>query len=126
MRKVYDPGSGHAAQVAELEATRKRLRDDRNAGLYDSGDDAEWYRTEYKQIGDEIAALKALPERKPGIRTVPTGRTITQEWETADSARRREMLAEFEVRVVLHPTGHNPRVAITGMEISPDGSETGD
>ena len=30
------------------------------------------------------------------------------------------MLAEFEVRVVVHPTGHDPRVAITGMEISPD------
>jgi site-specific DNA recombinase len=56
------------------------------------------------------------------MRTVPTGRTIAQEWEKADDTRRREMLAEFEVRVVLHPTGHNPRVAITGMEISPDGA----
>ena|SRR3974390_2102415 len=45
----------------------------------------------------------------------------SQEWGTADNARRREMLAEFEVRVVLHPTGHDPRVAVTGMEISPDG-----
>jgi hypothetical protein len=26
------------------------------------------------------------------------------------------------VRFVLHPTGHEPRVAITGMEISPNGS----
>jgi site-specific DNA recombinase len=126
MRRVYDPGTGHAAEAAELEATRKRLRDDRNAGLYDSADDAEWYRTEYKRLGDEIAALKALPERKPGIRTVPTGRTIAQEWDKADDARRREMLAEFEVRVVLHPTGHSPRVAITGMEISPDGPEADD
>ena len=126
MRKIYDPGTGHAAQIAELEATRKRLRDDRNAGLYDSADDAEWYRTEYKKVGDEIAALKTLPERKPGIRTVPTGRTIAQEWEMADDTRRREMLAEFEVRVVLHPTGRSPRVAITGMEIVPDAPEPED
>jgi site-specific DNA recombinase len=123
MRKVYDPGTGHAAQIAELEANRKRLRDDRNAGLYDSPDDAEWYRTQYKRIGDEIKALRALPERKPGMRTVSTGRTIAQEWESADGARRREMLAEFEVRVVLHPVGHAPRVAVTGTEITPDGSE---
>ena len=34
-----------------------------------------------------------------------------------------KMLAEFEVRVVLHPRGHDPRVAMTGMEISPDGFE---
>ena len=121
MRKVYDPGTGHAAQIAELEATRTRLREDRQAGLYDSAEDAVWYRTEYRRLGDEIAALKALPERKPGMRMVPTGRTIAQEWDKADDARRREMLAEFEVRVVLHPLGHDPRVAITGMEVIPDG-----
>ena len=46
MRKVYDPGTGHAAQIAELEATRTRLHEDRQAGLYDDADDAEWYRTE--------------------------------------------------------------------------------
>ena len=39
MRKVYDPGTGHAAQIAELEATQTRLRDDRQAGLYDSPKD---------------------------------------------------------------------------------------
>ena len=121
MRKIYDPGTGHAAQIAELEATRARLREDRQAGLYDSADDAEWYRTEYRRLGEEIAALKALPERKPGMRMVPTGRTIAQEWEAADNARRREMLAEFEVRVVLHPTGHDPRVAVAGMKSSRPG-----
>jgi hypothetical protein len=122
MRKVYDPGTGHASQIAELEATRKRLREDRQAGLYDSADDAEWYRAEYKRLGEEIAALRELPERKPGMRTMGTGRTIAQEWDKADDARRREMLTEYEVRVVLHPTGHAPRVAITGIE-PPEGYE---
>ena len=122
MRKIYDPGTGHLAEIAELEATRARLREDRQAGLYDSADDAEWYRTEYRRLGEEIAALKALPERKPGMRMVPTGRTIAQEWDAADNARRREMLAEFEVRVVLHPTGHDPRVAVAGMEVISAGS----
>jgi site-specific DNA recombinase len=122
MRKIYDPGTGHASQIAELEATRKRLRDDRQAGLYNDADDAEWYRTEYRRLGEEITSLKVLPERKPGMRMVPAGRTIAQEWAVADGARRREMLAEFEVRVVLHPVGHDPRFAVTGMEI-PDGSE---
>jgi site-specific DNA recombinase len=123
MRKIYDPGTGHEAQIADLDATRKRLRDDRQAGLYDSADDAEWFRTEYKRLGDEIGELKTLPERKPGLRMMPTGRTIAQEWNEADNARRREMLAEFEVRVVLRPVGHEPRVAITGMEISPEALE---
>jgi hypothetical protein len=125
MRKIYDPGTGYAAQIKELEAARKRLRDDRKAGLYDSSDDAEWYRTEYRRIGEEITVLGALPERKPGIRTKGIGRTIAQEWEKGDDARRREMLAEFEVRVVLHPLGHAPRVAITGIEV-PEGYELAD
>jgi site-specific DNA recombinase len=123
MRKIYDPGTGHAAQIAELEATRTRLREDRQAGLYDSAEDAGWFRTEYRRLGEEITALKALPERKPGMRLVPSGRTIAREWEEADNARRRETLAEFEVRVVIHPTGHEPRVAVTGLQINPDGSE---
>lgn len=126
MRRIYDPGTGHKAEIDELDATRTRLRDDRNAGLYESADDAEWYRTEYKRLTDQIAALRALKEREPGMRTVSTGRKIAQEWEAADGARKREMLSEFEVRVALHPTGHNPRVAVTGMEITPDGSEMDD
>jgi site-specific DNA recombinase len=101
MRKIYDPGTGHAAQIGELEATRMRLREDRQAGLYDSSEDADWYRTEYRRLGEEITALKVLPERKPGMRLVPAGRTIAQEWDAADNARRREMLAQFEVCVVL-------------------------
>jgi hypothetical protein len=116
MRQEWDAGTGHGAQIAELESIRARLRTDRNAGLYDEPDDAEWYRTEYKRLGEEIKALRTLPERKPGMVTVSTGRTVAQEWAGADQARRREMLAEFEVRVVLHPRGHDPRAAITGME----------
>jgi hypothetical protein len=49
----------HAAQIAELEATRTRLREDRQAGLYDDADDAddaERFRTEYRRLGEEITA----------------------------------------------------------------------
>jgi site-specific DNA recombinase len=56
------------------------------------------------------------------MRTMGTGRTIAQEWEKADDARRREILTEYEVRVVLHPIGRVWRVAITGIE-TPEGFE---
>ena len=68
---------------------------------------------------------RGLPEREPGMRSKGTGRMIAQEWEKADDARRREMLTEFEVRVVLHPTGHAQRVAITGIDV-PEGYELAD
>ena len=83
-----------------------------------------WTHHALKHVLCSETALKALPERKPGMRLVPAGRTIAQEWNTADNAGRREMLAEFEVRVVLHPMGHEPRVAITGMEITSDVAES--
>jgi DNA invertase Pin-like site-specific DNA recombinase len=123
MRRIYDPGTGNAAQIADLEATQARLRGDRQAGLYNSPKDSGWYRAEYQRLGDEVTALQALPDRKPGMRSVGTGRTVTQDWEKGDSGRRREMLAEFEVRVVLHPTGHDPRVAFTGIDDTPEGFE---
>lgn len=119
IRKVYDPGTGHASQIKELDANRKRLRDDRQAGLYDSPEESEWYRTEYKRLSGEIAELRTKKDRKPGMRDVPTGRTVQQEWDEGDGARRRELLAEFNVRVVLHPTGRGKRLVITGDEPIP-------
>lgn len=116
MRRIYDPGTAHSSQLKELDANRKRLRADRQAGLYDTPEESEWYRTEYKKLSDEIAELRKLPERKPGMRDVATGRTVAQEWSEGDAARKRELLAEFEVRVVLHPTGRGKRIAMTGIE----------
>ncbi|MEY9863007.1 hypothetical protein ABH935_008656 [Catenulispora sp. GAS73] len=46
-RREYDPGTGYAARIAELESDRTRLREDRSAGLYDHADDAKWFREHY-------------------------------------------------------------------------------
>ena len=90
MDRIYDPGTGYAARIDELQTDRARLRADRQAGLYDDPDDAEWFRTEYQRMGREIADLRALPDRPAGMRSVPTGRTIRDEWLNAtDDATRR-------------------------------------
>ncbi|MCX5050989.1 recombinase family protein [Streptomyces sp. NBC_00474] len=118
MKRQYDPGTGYAARIAELEADRKRLREDRSAGLYDSEDDAEWYRQEYARMGREIAEFKKLPERPAGMRMVPTGKTVADEWNAAkDDAARRELLSGFNVRVTLFPTNAEERVRITGADL---------
>ncbi|QDY79304.1 recombinase family protein [Streptomyces qinzhouensis] len=115
MKSVYDPGSGHAAAIAELEAARARLRDDRQAGIYDSPDDAEWFRTRFADIGREIAELKKLPDRPAGWTSVPTGKTVTDEWHaTTTEAAKREMLEAHGIQVVVYPTERNMgRVVIT-------------
>jgi site-specific DNA recombinase len=101
MRRVYGPGTGHAAQIAELEATRRRLRDDRNVGLYDSADDAEWFRTEYKRLGDEIAALKANALQGRDVDVVPAADDDRLALGDLGAARRVER--DPVSRLLLHP-----------------------
>lgn len=116
LKTEFDPGTGYAARILELEKNRERLRDDRAAGLYDSPDDAGWFRTEYGRMGREIARYKALPERPAGMRTVPTGKTVADEWYAAkDGAARRELLAQFGVRVLIYPAKAPKRVVCSGV-----------
>ncbi|NEA74791.1 recombinase family protein [Streptomyces sp. SID13588] len=116
MRREYDPGTGYTARILEFEANRKRLRDDRAAGLYDSDDDAEWFRTRYAQMGREIDELRKLPERPAGMRSVPTGKSVEDLWNSApDDAARREILTEFEVRATLFPRAAKHRIRVTGI-----------
>src|SRR5258708_389072 len=63
MRREFDPGTGTRTRVADLEADRQRLRDDRQAGLYNDPDDAAWFRREYQRMSGELRELRKLPER---------------------------------------------------------------
>jgi len=118
IRREYDPGTGYAARIKELQADRERLRDDRNAGLYEDEDDTEWYRTEYARMGREIAELKKLPDRPAGMRMMPTGQTIADAWHAApDDAARRELLNGYDIRVTLHPQRVPERAKITGVTL---------
>ncbi|PYC77476.1 recombinase family protein [Streptomyces tateyamensis] len=117
-RKEYDPGTGHAARIADLEADRRRLRGDRAAGLYDSADDEAWFRREYARMGAEIDRLRVLPDRPAGMRWVRLDQTVGEQWlAAADDAARREMLAQYEVRVTLKPVGSPLRVHVTGVDM---------
>ncbi|MDH6133950.1 site-specific DNA recombinase [Kitasatospora sp. MAA4] len=115
-RREYDPGSGHEARITELEADRKRLRDDRSAGLYDSADDSQWFRREYARMTKELAEFKQTPVRPAGMRWVLTGETVGDQWEKAASdVARRELLASYNIRVVLFPRTATPRVWVHGL-----------
>ncbi|MFD7581026.1 hypothetical protein [Kitasatospora sp. NPDC059817] len=115
--RVWEPGNGVAQRVADLTADRKRLRDDRAAGLYDSPDDAEWFRREYARMGRELETAKATPEKPAGWYSVPTGRRVADEWRAGDTVARRELLEAFSVRVLLFPARgplkRDPRIEVT-------------
>jgi site-specific DNA recombinase len=110
VKQVFDPGSGHGPRIAQLEADRKRLREDRAAGLYDSADDAAWFREVYARIGQELDELLKIPVREAALRWVRTGETVADEWHKATSTERREMLTRYGVKAVIYPRGHRPRV----------------
>ncbi|MYW44927.1 recombinase family protein [Streptomyces sp. SID161] len=110
METVYDPGNGVEEELAERVAARNRLRGDRDAGLYDDEDDAEWYRKRYSDLTAEIKRLRSIPVRKAGMVTRPTGETVRSKWESAaDDGARRELLQEFAVTLKVWPEDHSPR-----------------
>ncbi|MGH6657497.1 MAG: recombinase family protein [Actinocrinis sp.] len=116
MRRVFDPGTGHGPRMAELEADRRRLREDRSAGLYDSADDQEWYRREYARMGAELVLLRAQPERPAAMVWELTGQNVADQWNAAEDTRaRRDMLANYGVKVVLNPSGARARMWIHAL-----------
>ncbi|MFE7837519.1 recombinase family protein [Streptomyces sp. NPDC057474] len=123
---VYDEGNGVAERMAELRASRERLRADREAGLYDDADDAAWFRERYAAMGQELEKLGLEPQRAPGMVRRATGETVRDRWDKAlDVQARKEMLTDFGVRVTLFPVAapvrwvagvvHGPERGLTGV-----------
>lgn len=116
--EVFDPGTEHAARIAELTATKDRLRRDRAAGLYDDPDEEAEYHANYTRVRCEIAELRSLPQRAPGNHWVLTGKTPGQQWRDApDNRSRRALLSNFGVRVeIFSVSSRHERVWIHGLD----------
>nr|WSX24150.1 recombinase family protein [Streptomyces tubercidicus] len=122
---VYDPGNGVPERIAEVQATRERLRGDREAGLYDAADDAQWFQERYAALGRELAVLESEPQRQPGMVQRPTGETVADRWHKAlDAQARKEILLDFGVRVTLFPAGAPVRYVV-GVMHGPDRNPSG-
>jgi hypothetical protein len=104
LRREFNPGTGYATRIAELERDRARLEADRAAGIYDRpADEARFYEN-HKRMSAEIDALAALPDRPASMEWVPTGQRLADQWNSAhDDAERREILATYGIRVILYP-----------------------
>lgn len=121
--QAFDPGNDTAAQLAEAEAQAKRLREDRKAGLYDSEEDAEWFRSEYKKVSAEIAEFKAVPQRRACVYWRPSGVTVAELWEKAEtSAAKRELMASYGFRAEIFPTSAAKRIVFS-YNLDPEQAE---
>ncbi|MBS2550318.1 recombinase family protein [Catenulispora sp. NL8] len=119
LRREFDPGTGYATRIAELEGDRERLERDRAAGLYDRPADEARYYENHKRMSAEIDDLSALPERPASVDWVPTGQRVADQWQAAaDDAERREILATYGVKVILYPNDgtHGDRVVVHGFD----------
>ena len=117
----YDGGSDVSARLAEVKAERQRLRDDRNAGLYNSAEDAAWFQDQYKKLTRELDELKSKPQRPAGTYWRPTGKTVADEWKAATTnEERRELLANYEFRIQVWPNSADraERVVIDNLDAS--------
>lgn len=104
LRRQFNPGTGHAARIAELERDRERLASDRAAGLYDRPADEARFRENFTRMGAEIDRLAALPDRPASMEWVPIGQRVSDQWHNAiDDAERRVILATYGIKVVLYP-----------------------
>jgi hypothetical protein len=119
LRREFDPGTGYAARIAELEGDRERLLSDRNAGLYDRPADEARFRENFARMGAEIDRLTALPERPASMAWVPTGQTVADQWRQADDdAERRDILITYQIKVLLYPahTRRSSRVRVHDLD----------
>lgn len=98
--QVEDPGEDHSVEIARVKESIARLRRDRNAGLYDEDDEAEYGRM-MESLLSERKRLKALPSRPPGVSLVPTGRTYADMWHAADEEQKRRMMMDAGARLVV-------------------------
>jgi DNA invertase Pin-like site-specific DNA recombinase len=96
-----DPGKDHSADIERVRESIKRLRSDRDMGLYDGTEDEAEYAEMMRKLIAERRDLEALPVVPPSVRMVPTGRTYAHEWADADKEGKRELLLDSGIRVTL-------------------------
>lgn len=118
LRREFDPGTGYAARIAELERDQERLERDRAAGLFERPDAEARYYENHKRMTAEITELSVLPDRPASMVLVPTGKTVADQWHAAkDDSERRDILASYRIKALLFPhDGHAERVLVHNLD----------
>lgn len=120
IEKTFRPGNGKGSRMTELTADLRRLRSDREAGLYDSAIDEAWFQDRYRALTTELKAVEQMPDEPGRMVWTLTGKTLADRWHQApDNAARRELLTIAGIRVLIFPARHRPiaeRCTITALD----------
>ncbi|MFI6243961.1 recombinase family protein [Micromonospora sp. NPDC050795] len=92
-RRVFVPGSDHAANLADVEESLAELREHLDAGMFRGERGRAEFRQMYGALEARREALEALPSEPDRWELEPTGQTYRQRWEslTTVDERNREM-----------------------------------
>lgn len=120
METVYDPGNGNEEKLEGLRAARRRLRDDREAGLYDDAEDAEWFQSRYASfdVRHQEDGGGAHPARGHGLSSDGTNRRDGVE---RGPGRRRTAQAAARVRSQDRSVAGGPHSALRDHFVWPGG-----
>lgn len=102
VERVWVPGSEDPApEIAQLDKAIARLRDDRDAGLFDH--DPEDYRARVKAMTERRAALASMPVTEGRWENRPMGCTVAELWKRLDRDARGGLIRDMGLRVVVEP-----------------------
>lgn len=115
-------GSDATRELDDVRRAIRRLRDDRDVGLFD--DEEEDYRGRMRRLVARQKALKAVEHVEPHWGTKETGRTLTDVWEAADDAGKGALLLEYGLHVWAKPAMRRTTSMSERVEFGPAAPET--
>ncbi|MFF3140483.1 recombinase family protein [Streptomyces sp. NPDC057927] len=103
------PGSEAQNELSDVQTAIRRLRDDRDAGLFE--DDEEDYRERMSRLLERRKVLSAVPDEPPHWEQTLTGRTLAEVWAECDDEGRGALLREYGLAVWVSPATSRSRKA---------------
>ncbi|MFJ6720476.1 recombinase family protein [Streptomyces sp. NPDC091259] len=103
VKRVWHPGSDATRDLAQVNRSIRSLRDDRDAGLYESEEDEADYRSRLTKLIARRNALQEIPHEEPHWEMQKTGRQLGDVWEEASHVERGRLLMEYEIHVWVAP-----------------------
>ncbi|WP_146247267.1 recombinase family protein [Micromonospora arborensis] len=103
MRRVFVPGSDHAADLAEVEESLAELREHQAAGIFRGERGKAEFRQMYRSLEDRREVLEALPSEPDRWELEPTGQTYRERWESLSTvAERNREMREAGLKVIAY------------------------
>jgi DNA invertase Pin-like site-specific DNA recombinase len=102
VHRVWVPGTDATRELTQVTRAIARLRDDRDAGLFD--DEEDEYRDRVKRLNARKRALEDVPQVTPHWEVQSTGRTLGEAWAALDvDDKRGDLLREYGLHVWVRP-----------------------